>query len=353
MLKNSYQVIGVMSGTSLDGIDLAQVLLEFNDGTWQYKLMTLDTIAYPEHWRQQLSLAMKATPRELKLLNEAYTLYLAEVINSFISRHNIQDLDAVCSHGHTVLHRPDQGVTLQIGNNSVLARIINQRVVCDFRAADVALGGQGAPLVPIGDRELFGEYNYCINLGGFANISTESPNGRIAYDICPVNVLFNKYANALGQPYDEGGEFARSGEIILPLLSDLNDLPFYKLGAPKSLGMEWVLKEVMPIVEPYKANPRDVLRTLVEHIAMQIANNVTTTSKVLLTGGGAFNVFLLEQIVFHKAANYMLPSKDLINYKEALIFALLGVLKLRDEPNCLASVTGAKHDHSSGNIFLP
>lgn len=344
-------MIGVMSGTSLDGIDLAYVSLTLNNDQWRYEFIKTATIAYSESWQARLAQSVSLPEQQLSSLDRDYTQLLVQVINSFVLKNKIKEIDAVCSHGHTVLHQPHKGVTLQIGNNANLAKGISALLVCDFRVADVALGGQGAPLVPIGDRLLFGTYNYCVNLGGFANMSIESPYGRIAYDLCPVNVLLNRYANMLGAPYDDHGAFAQSGILLPGLLNELNALPYYSKGAPKSLGMEWVLSEALPIIESYQANPKDILCTLVEHMAIQITTRLRETATVLLTGGGAFNSYLIARMRAHKTADYQVPDHDLVNYKEALIFALLGVLKLRDEPNCLATVTGAKRDHSSGNIF--
>ncbi|MEP2935854.1 MAG: anhydro-N-acetylmuramic acid kinase [Gilvibacter sp.] len=351
MQKSTYYVVGVMSGTSLDGIDLAYVKLHCTSGDWSYRFMAVETVAYTKEWESRLSQSVHASSQELEQLDLDYTAHLAQVINEFVTKNKIQNLDAICSHGHTVLHEPDKGITLQIGNNSALAQLTKQRVVCDFRVADVALGGQGAPLVPIGDRLLFDEFDYCINLGGFANLSSEAPQGRIAYDLCPVNVLLNRYAQKLGRPYDDQGKLARKGEVLLQLLSNLNALPYYSEKPPKSLGMEWVNSEVLPLIESQGRSPEDILRTLIAHMAKQIARPLLKDAKVLITGGGAFNSYLLERIAFNKTAHYHVPTNDLVNYKEALIFALLGVLKLRNEPNCLSSVTGAKYDHSSGNIF--
>jgi anhydro-N-acetylmuramic acid kinase len=250
-----------------------------------------------------------------------------------------------------VFHQPSEGITRQIGNLELLAKIVKQKVVCDFRVQDVELGGQGAPLVPIGDRLLFSEYDYCINLGGFANLSFELKNQRIAYDICPVNIVMNRYAETLGVPFDNSGKIAQSGDVNAELLKVLNDLEFYKQEPPKSLGLEWVNEQVFPLIEVTNLRTEDVLRTFVEHIAMQIVDNIEDSSKILITGGGAYNVFLMDRIRANTNAEVIVPESMLIDYKEALIFGFLGVLKLRNEVNCLRSVTGALRDHSSGKIF--
>jgi len=310
------------------------------------------TIAYSTYWRSRLLRAVDFSSKELVLLDLEYTKYLGDIIKTFIADNNIKDLDAVCSHGHTVLHRPDQGVTLQIGNLEQISKNIQQTVVCDFRVQDLLFGGQGAPLVPLGDRLLFSQYDYCLNLGGFANISKVSSGVSVAYDICPVNVVMNHYAQKLAMPYDSGGELAKSGEILPTILKQLDALSYYRQHPPKSLGVEWVYKELMPILKASKAKEEDVLRTCVAHFASQIVQQLNPGSSVLVTGGGGYNRFLLEQIQASIDVTLVLPNKTLIEFKEALIFGLLGVLKLRDEVNCLSSVTGASKDHSSGVVFL-
>ena len=352
MIKRKYTVIGVMSGTSLDGIDLALINFDLNQN-WSFKIIKADTIAYAEEWLGKLKTLIKHSKEELATLDKEYTLYLAEVIQNFITENNISSLDAICSHGHTALHKPESGLTYQIGNLPVLNKILNQTIVCDFRVQDVALGGQGAPLVPIGDQFLFSEYNYCVNLGGFANVSTEIKGQRIAFDICPVNIVLNKYVSILGIAYDDKGHLAKEGIINNNLLNQLNNLPFYNETYPKSLGLEWVNEIIFPMIDSYHLSVKDVLRTVIEHVAIQISNvlNIQQNASVLITGGGVFNSFLMSRIGDLCHNEIQIPSKEIIEFKEALIFGFLGVLKLRSEINCLASVTGAKKDHSSGVIF--
>jgi len=352
MLQNEYKVIGVMSGTSLDGIDLATLHFSISENhTWKFQIINSETISYSSAWVQKLKEGISYSEENLKILNKEYTVYLAEVINQFINKHKLKNLDAVCSHGHTILHQPDKGITLQIGNLPELATLIQQNVVCDFRVQDVNLGGQGAPLVPIGDELLFSEYDYCLNLGGFANVSLERDGERIAYDICAVNVVLNKYANELGFDYDDKGQLAQGGTFSMSVSGLLETVPFYKVLPPKSLGMEWVDQEIFPILDAQNIDPKKKLRTYTDHIARQIARQFHKDSKVLVSGGGAYNEYLLQKIKYYKKVDLILPSKELIEFKEALIFGLLGVLKLRNEVNCLSSVTGALIDHSSGKIF--
>ena len=343
-----------MSGTSLDGIDLAYIIFNFTDH-WNFKIEKCTTIPYSKEWTHVLQNLVSNTSNSLKEIDSNYTKHLAKVILDFIKKNNIQDIDAICSHGHTALHQPEKGVTYQIGNLKELATLTNTKVVCDFRVQDVALGGQGAPLVPIGDKLLFSKYHYCVNLGGFANISFEEKNKRIAFDICPVNIVLNHYVQKLGVEFDDQGKLAATGNINTQLLEQLNTLDFYKEPYPKSLGLEWVKKEVFPLIDAFSIAIKDILKTFVAHIAIQIANEINKkeNATVLLTGGGAFNTYLINQIKNRTNNKVIIPSTEIINYKEALIFGLLGVLKLREEVNCLSSVTGASKNHSSGKIYLP
>jgi anhydro-N-acetylmuramic acid kinase len=276
-------------------------------------------------------------------------------IKAFISKFEIKDIDAICSHGHTALHQPEKGITYQIGNMPHLAALLGQTVVCDFRVQDVALGGQGAPLVPIGDKLLFSDYDFCLNLGGFANISTDNDTDRIAYDVCPVNIVLNRYVEQLGLNYDDEGKIASTGTINEELLEKLNDLEFYKANYPKSLGLEWVDKNIFPLIDAFQLEIQDVLKTFVEHIAVQLASEINKKShaSVLVTGGGVYNTYLMNRLEAYSKNEIMIPSKAIIEFKEALIFGFLGVLKLRNEVNCLKSVTGASQNHCSGKIYLP
>lgn len=350
MKKQTYKVLGVMSGTSLDGIDLAVCYFDIQKKT-TYRIEEAITIPYSVHWKNKLQEAVSFSSEMLAQLDRAYTLYLGSIIKEFIKENKIKNLDAVCSHGHTILHQPNKGITLQIGNLKEISKIIGARVVCDFRVQDLQLGGQGAPLVPIGDRLLFSAYDYCLNLGGFANVSLAQEGVTIAYDICPLNIVMNHYAEKLGVPYDAGGALAKSGIILTTVFTALNALSFYKEHHPKSLGLEWVKKEVMPILDAANASPENVLRTYIAHVAFQISSQFTTRSTVLVSGGGAYNCYLLDEIRKHKEVQLIVPDPKLLEFKEALVFGLLGVLKLRGEVNCLSSVTGASKDHSSGVVF--
>jgi anhydro-N-acetylmuramic acid kinase len=353
MANQNYNVIGVMSGTSLDGIDLAHIHFTINDGKWSFEILETQTVPYSNKWLNQLKIAVDFSDAQLQNLNREYTQLLGKIIADFISKNHIKNLDAVCSHGHTILHQPQNGLTLQIGNLPEIAKIVGQTVVCDFRVADVKLGGQGAPLVPIGDRILFSDYDYCLNLGGFSNVSFEHDGKRIAFDISPVNTVLNFYANQLGFDYDDKGKIAQSGKINDALLSELNALDFYKKTFPKSLGFEFVKQTVLPLMEKYELAVEDKMRTFCEHVAYQASLALhPKNGQLLLTGGGTYNDFLIGRMQHYlPEMQLLIPDKKILEFKEALIFALLGVLKLRGEVNVLSSVTGAEYDHSSGNIY--
>ena len=354
MIKDEYNVIGVMSGTSLDGIDLVYAKFCLNE-TWSFEIVHAETVEYPSNWYEALKELVNTPIEELKAIDTNYTEYIAKVIKNFIIKYQIKNIDAICSHGHTALHQPENKLTYQIGNRPFLAELLKETVVCDFRVQDVELGGQGAPLVPIGDELLFSEFDFCLNLGGFANVSTNFNRNRIAYDICPVNIVLNHYIRKLGLNYDDEGKIASEGMISVKLLNQLNALEFYKETYPKSLGLEWVNNTVFPLIDTFKLEIQDVLKTFVEHIAIQIASEINkkNTGSVLITGGGVYNIYLMDRIEAHSIQKIIVPKNEVVEFKEAVIFGFLGVQKLRNEVNCLSSVTGAIKDHSSGKIFLP
>ncbi|RSC93581.1 anhydro-N-acetylmuramic acid kinase [Tenacibaculum singaporense] len=352
MQDNYIYCIGLMSGTSLDGIDLAYIKMN-SQSYHDFEILKANTIPYSDDWKKKLQEAITYNKEDLKLLDVIYGELLGDVLNNFIKTHVIVNIDFIASHGHTILHQPENGITLQIGNGQVIANSTKQKVVCDFRIQDVQLGGQGAPLVPIGDKLLFSNYDYCLNLGGFANISYEKDSQRIAFDICPVNIVLNYYTRKIDLEYDDEGKIASEGKINIELLRRLNGLSFYQELPPKSLGLEWVQENILPLVDKSETDIPAILRTFVEHVAMQIGNVVKNNATILVTGGGAFNTFLMKRIEFFAQTKIKQVSTELIDYKEALIFALLGMLKTQNKVNCLQSVTGAKKDHSSGNIFYP
>lgn len=344
-----YKVIGLMSGTSLDGLDIAYCHYQIQNNKWSYTIIKAETLPYSESWVEKLVSAESSSAYEFARADKEFGEFLAASVNNFIARHNLE-VDIICSHGQTIFHRPEIKLTTQIGDINVLAAKTGILTIGDFRRLDLALGGQGAPLVPIGDRHLFGHYAQCLNLGGFSNISFERDNERIAYDVCPVNIVLNALARRQGMPYDKDGEMARSGEINKDLLSRLNDLEFYKIKEKKSLGKEWVLENVMPLLDEYDLKTSSLLATFSEHVADQLAKNIS--GEVLVTGGGAYNKFLISRLRAKTSSKVHIPEKTIIDYKEAMIFGFLGVLRLRNEVNALASVTGASRDSCTGLIAL-
>lgn len=350
-----YNVIGLMSGTSLDGVDIAFCRFVLRNKRWTYTIVQAETITYPSSWKKALLSLEKTDALNFQQTHVEYGFYLGKLVSNFVKKHRIT-VDFVSSHGHTIFHQPQKKLTVQIGSGSAIAAECKLPVVCDFRSLDVALGGQGAPLVPIGDKLLFSEYDLCLNLGGFANVSYEQKKERIAYDICAVNIVMNAICNRLGKEYDSEGKLARKGKINESLLNDLNALAFYKLpgNSPKSLGKEWVIKHIDPLIKKHNLAPTDVLSTYCEHIAIQIANSVKgkKSGKILVTGGGAFNTFLMERIQKHSTHQVIIPANKTVEFKEALIFAFLGVLRIRNEVNCLKSVTGAKRDNIGGAVYM-
>ena len=350
--KNIYNVIGVMSGTSLDGIDLCYSEFSLNESDWSFSIKICETIVYDEYWAEKLSQANNYLDSILFDLDKEYTTFLAGVINDFIKKYKITNLDFISSHGHTVYHQPEKNYTFQLGNRIELRELIKKPIVCDFRVQDVALGGQGAPLVPIGDLLLFNDFSHCINLGGFSNISIKNDSGIVAYDICPVNVVLNYFSKKIGFGFDEDGNLAESGSINRQLLKELNQIEYYSEAPPKSLGIEWVEENIFKIIQKYKISNKDILSTYTEHICHQIALNIDSDQPtILFTGGGAKNRFLISRLSKKMKLKFDLPEIKIIDFKEALIFAFLGILKIRNEINCLRSVTGAEIDHSSGVYF--
>lgn len=349
--KIFFRVIGIMSGTSLDGIDL--VLVQFNIKIWKFKILKSRFIPYNEYWINKLTGIHLKSKKELFKIDILYTKYLGVKINEFIIQNKLQNIDIVSSHGHTAIHNPSAGITYQLGNLSLINKEYQIKTVCDFRVQDVNLGGQGAPLVPVGDSILFSNYSVCLNLGGFANISKNKNKKIIAYDLCSVNLVLNYLSNISGKKYDKDGLIARSGNLIPSLLNKLNSIEFYSFNYPKSLSIEWVSDNIFPIINSsLKINSlEDVMHTYVIHIVQIISSSLTKNDYVLVTGGGAHNKYLIKELQLNSNAKIILPSKDIINFKEAIIFGLLGLLKVLNINNCFSSVTGATRDHCTGKII--
>lgn len=338
-----------MSGTSLDGLDICFVKFE-KKHSWSFEIIKAETISYSEMLHNQLKAAIFLSAEQLLELHSEYGFFLGQSVKHFIEKHQLKNIDLIASHGHTVYHQPQKKFTLQIGDGRAIKLVTGIPVVYDFRSQDVLMGGNGAPLVPIGDELLFSEYNACLNLGGFSNISLKSEGKRIAFDIAPVNIILNKMAQDLGKDFDENGTLARSGKINENVLSSLNSLRFYHQEHPKSLGIEWCHENIFPLLK--NINTLDALATITEHAAHQIAEvvNKNQLKNILFSGGGTYNQYLIEKIRTKTYAEIIIPDKEIIDYKEALIFALMGVLRINNSINVLSSATGSPYDHSSGII---
>jgi len=347
------KAIGIMSGTSLDGVDLAFCEFEKSGESWNFEIKTAETIPYSAEWKQRLTMAPEQSGLDLAFTNNLLGKYFGEITRDFIRKHRLSP-DFIASHGHTIFHRPNQSLTLQIGNGAEIAAQTGLTTICDFRSLDVALGGQGAPLVPVGDKLLFSDYRFCLNLGGFANISFDEDGKRLAFDVCPLNTVLNFFANKLNLDFDKDGLVASAGIVDQNLLNALNEIAFYSQKPPKSLGREWLENSFMPVFNNFTLDIPDKMRTVVEHFAFQISEVTKNkpAGKMLITGGGALNRFLVERISHHSAHQIIIPDHLIINFKEALIFAFLGVLRLHEIPNCLSSVTGALQNNIGGAVYF-
>ncbi len=347
-----------MSGTSLDGLDMAYCDLWREGDGWAFDLQACRTEPYPKTLKSRLARATQSSALELSVLDIDLGRWFGEVLAIFIVSQRIAP-DFISSHGHTIFHQPERKLTLQAGNAYEIMNACQIPVISDFRSLDVCIGGQGAPLVPMGDRLFFNEYDFCLNLGGIANVTLLRRSSTIAFDICPVNILLNTLSQKVGLDYDNGGRLAQSGQVLPSILAALNSLDYYQLKAPKSLGYEWVEQCVLPILLREEYPIENLLHTAVLHISEQIAASLLpetrsdSTYRLLVTGGGAYNDFLMAclQKACGTRIHVIKPEPRLIDFKESLIFALLGLLRALDEVNCLSSVTGASRDNSGGVIY--
>lgn len=348
----TYHAIGLMSGTSLDGLDICYA--KFMLPSFEFKILAAETIDYPEIWTNRLKNSIYFSGNDLTRLDSDYGYFLGEAVNEFLRKKQISKVDLIASHGHTVFHNPKEGYTLQIGNGAAIYVKTNIKTICDFRAQDVALGGQGAPLVPIGDELLFGKFDACLNLGGFSNISFKKGNKRIAFDISPLNIILNYLSEKSGKKYDADGKSARTGKINDALFIEMNSLDYYQKDPPKSLGIEFCISEIFPIIEKSNLSIEDLLATFTEHFAFQISKVLQNNrlQNVMVTGGGTKNQFLVERLSSMTQTQIIIPDENTVDFKEALVFALMGVLKSENEINVMKSVTGAKKNHSSGVVYF-
>lgn len=344
-------VLGLMSGTSLDGLDLALCEFKRQEGSYSFKLLAAKTVEYSVLWKKRLNALKLSSAEHFFEMHAAYATFCAEEIKLFLKAAQITPR-CIASHGHTVFHQPKAGFSTQLGCGATIAAQTGITTVCDFRNLDVALKGQGAPLVPIGDKFLFSEYAACLNIGGIANISFDLEEKRIAYDVCEANMLLNNLAERNGKAYDNGGQMARAGKVNAELLEKLNNQNFYMQRGAKSLGREWFEANVENQLDP-SMSVNDLLATATEHVAMILSAelNRLQLKNILVTGGGAFNKFLLERIRANTSCKITVPKEEIVNYKEALVFAFLGYLRLSGRTNTLASVTGADRDSIGGAVY--
>ena len=349
----TYTILGLMSGTSLDGLDMACCQFELHEGKWRYHVLRATTVSYPSDLATRLAQSMTLSGLELMRLDADFAVFMAKQVLAFADSFSHPGIELIASHGHTVFHKPGLGFTTQIGNGAILAAKTGIPTACDFRSVDVALGGQGAPLVPIGDELLFGKYDICLNLGGFSNLSYSDGKKRIAFDVSPCNMALNTLARQLGKDFDCNGELAQSGHPDSSLLAALESLEFYRQQPPKSLGKEWFNAQFLPILKSSAANITDQLATVTVHIAKRLAETLNTLpgKTALVTGGGAKNRFLINSIKKLTNKQIIIPEEGIIDFKEAIIFAFLGLLRLRTESNSLQSVTGARCDSIGGAIY--
>ena len=371
MLHNQlFHAIGLMSGSSLDGLDICYVRFKVGDSSFAYEILQADCIEYSNEFRERLRTAPNLSAFEFAKLHTEAGNFFGKLTKNFIQKNKIENLDFICSHGQTIFHQPISGFTSQIGCGAQIAAQTNCKVICDLRTSDIANGGQGAPIVPVAEQYLFSDYKVFLNIGGIANISFSSEN-VIAYDICAANTVLNYLAKQKGLDYDKDGKLARSGAIIPDLLINLNEINFCKENPPKSLGSEHIYEDWIPLFDNYDDSIEDKLATMVEHIAMQVSNSIfhslqsaekndtrigslpTIDHRLLITGGGALNAFLIERIQQHTKLQVVVPDVLTVQHKEALAMAFIGLLRILEIPNCLASVTGAKKDAVGGAVYLP
>ncbi len=360
-----YKVIGLMSGSSLDGLDIAYTELHESAGKWTYELLATDCVAYSEEWKHKLQAATTMNAYDYQCLHTAYGHFIGEQVNHFIAQHQLEHkVQLISSHGHTTFHVPNLKMTGQIGDGAAIAATTQINVVSDLRAMDIAFGGQGAPIVPIGEKLLLGDYTFFLNLGGIANISANLPDTYVAFDTSPANRILNLLIAEKGLAYDAGGQFAATGKVDEVLLLQLNALDYYQQPFPKSLANDFGTDVMLPLINKTTLTLQDKMCTLIEHMVHQIKNAITqigqqhtlpASMRMLVCGGGTLNSFAVERLTkvlqdIH--VEVVVPDEKLILYKEALVMALIGVLRWREEYNVLHTVTGASRSSIGGAVWI-
>ena len=356
-----YKIIGLMSGSSLDGLDILYAELHEAAGKWSYQIIEASCPEYSPQWQKKLKESIHLSAIHYQLLHTEYGEYLGEKINEFMQQHNLHHkVNLISSHGHTTFHIPEKKMTHQLGDGAAIASATQLPVVTDLRSIDVAFGGQGAPIVPMGEKLLFNDFRFFLNLGGIANLGIHQEENVIAFDVCPANRVLNMLAEQKGLLYDDGGRLSEKGNTNQTLSEKLNALEYYAQAYPKSLANDFGTNVIFPIIESHDIPFEDKLHTFTEHICRQIKNSLAPfkeieTQKLFITGGGAFNIFLiksLEQALSDINFEIYIPEPEVIKYKEALIMALLGILRWREQYTVLASVTGAIRNSIGGALWL-
>lgn len=345
-----------MSGSSLDGIDLALCDFKMQGDHLEWKIIKAATIPFSTIWRNKLKNAPNISAKEFAILDYELGYLFGEEINNFVEN---EQMDYIASHGHTIFHFPELKVTSQIGNGAIIASTTGCTVISDFRSMDIGFGGQGAPLAATIDRDLFSNIPVRINLGGISNISI-THGDTLAYDICPCNQILNYLSSQIGLEFDSDGILASQGRINTELLAKLFEFPFLSMAAPKSLDNNAISAFYFPLLDSFEIDVKDKLCTCIEFISLSISNILNDhpfTSndkiKVLFSGGGTKNKFLIDEIIL-KSSNFTvdLPDENIIDFKEALLMAYLGYLRVNEKPNVLKSATGASKDSIGGAIYL-
>lgn len=364
MPEKTYRVLGLLSGSSLDGADLAVCSFSVDPLTptkllsWNIHLAR--TIPYPQEWITRFKNLPGASARDLVLADTELGHYYGVLINQLLKEHSIT-VDLISSHGHTIFHFPELKTTTQIGDGAAIVSETGIDTVTQLRSVDVAFAGEGAPLAPLGDRYLYPGYTYYLNLGGIANVTAYQDEKIIAFDICPCNQIFNALAETIGQDFDRDGAIAASGNLNHPLLARLQDDDYLIKPYPKSLDNTWSQEHQVKQAIQWDARLEDKMNTAVEFVALEIAKacrqltqpeSSTERPTLFCTGGGALNAHLISRIAFHcPEIELVLPSRKIIEFKEVSFIALAGLFRCLRVPNLYASVTGAPSDTINGALY--
>ncbi|MGB0167057.1 MAG: anhydro-N-acetylmuramic acid kinase [Luteibaculum sp.] len=345
-----WKALGIMSGSSLDGLDLALSEYTLNQEKWSFKILHRDSIELPDNLKELLKTSTSLSGEDLVLLDITYGKWIASQLGDFLA--DYPKPDVVGLHGHTVFHKPDLGYSLQIGSADHVAASVSCPVVSNFRQKNIALGGQGAPLVPIGDFHLFNDFDACVNLGGICNTTLLNRQDLLAWDISACNQVFNFLAHEMGQAFDKDGVIALSGSLDEDLLQALNRLSYYDLKAPKSIGNHWVKENFIPLVQRAKSSVPDKMHTVQRHLVDRICTELKSygVKKALLTGGGAHNANFVQRLRDQGDIEFIVPEKQIVDFKEAIIFGFLALLRILCKENILSSYTNSKFNLSGGSI---